>query len=151
MKNQAARTRTFGIWLLVAVAICLLVFSIARKPSQIFVIKDGWIRAPVASSSMTAGYCVFTNRGEQDITVVSARSPSIGKIEFHESRYEDEMHRMVQLPSLVIPAKGTLRLEPGGKHLMLFNLMDKEASVNSIEFTLSTGELIEYAFVVEDP
>ena len=100
---------------------------------------------------MTAGYCVFTNRGEQDITVVSARSPSIGKIEFHESRYEDEMHRMVQLPSLVIPAKGTLRLEPGGKHLMLFNLMDKEASVNSIEFTLSTGELIEYAFVVEDP
>ena len=61
------------------------------------------------------------------------------------------MHRMIHLTSLVIPAKGTLRLEPRGKHLMLFNLMDEEASVTNIEFTLSTGELFEFPFVVEDP
>lgn len=151
MKNQSARIRTIGVLLLIAVAVCLLVFAIGRKPSQNLVIEDAWIRAPVASSSMTAGYCAFTNHSEQDITVVSAQSPSFGKIEFHESRYEDEMHRMIHLTSLVIPAKGTLRLEPRGKHLMLFNLMDEEASVTNIEFTLSTGELFEFPFVVEDP
>lgn len=150
MNNQSARIRTVGVLLLIAVAVCVLVFAIGRKPSQILVIEDAWIRAPVTSSSMTAGYCAFTNHSEQDIIVVSARSPSIEKIEFHESRYENEMHRMIQLPSLVIPAKGSLRLEPGGKHLMLFNLMDEEASVNSIEFTLSTGETVQYTFVVED-
>lgn len=151
VKSQSARIRTLGVLLFIAVAVCLLVFAIGRKQSQILVIEDAWIRAPVTSSSMTAGYCTFTNHSEQHITVVSARSPSIGSIEFHESRYENEMHRMILLPSLMIPAKGSLRLEPGGKHLMLFNLMDEEASVNNIEFTLSTGESFEYAFVVEDP
>ena len=151
MKNQSARLRTVGVLLLIAVAVCLLVFAIGRKPSQILVIEDAWIRAPITSSSMTAGYCAFTNHSEQDITVVSAQSPSIGKIEFHESLYENEMHRMIQLPNLVIPAKSSLRLEPGGKHLMLFNLVEEEASVNAIEFTLSTGESFEYTFVVEDP
>lgn len=151
MKSQSARIRVLAVLLLIAVALCVLVLAIGRKPSQILVIEDAWIRAPVTSSSMTAAYCVFTNRSDQDITLVSARSPSIGSIEFHESRYETEMHRMIQLPSLVIPAKSSLRLVPGGKHLMLFNLEDSETPINEIEFTLSTGEAFTSKFVFEDP
>lgn len=99
---------------------------------------------------MSAGYCVFTNHGEQDITIVEARSSSVGSIEFHESSYENEMHRMIQLTGLVIPAKGNLRLEPGGMHLMLFNLTSENDSAKVIEFTLSTGETFEYSFIVKD-
>lgn len=99
---------------------------------------------------MTAAYCGFSNRGEQDITIVSARSLSVGSIEFHESRYENEMHRMIQLKEFVIPAKGKLSLEPGGMHLMLFNLSNDIDSSTQIEFTTSTGESFEYTFHIKD-
>lgn len=151
MKSQSARIRSVGILLLIGVAVCLLIFTIRPRPHSILVVEDAWIRTPVTSNSMTAGYCTFRNHSDQDITLVSARSNSIGKIEFHESRYENEMHRMIQLANLEIRARSTLHLKPGGKHLMLFNLEDSEALSNEIEFTTSTGETYQYTFVVEEP
>ena len=137
-----------GAFLLVAVVVVLLVLTMGRKPDQILEVTDAWIRAPTTSNSITAAYCVFTNHGEQDIIIVSASSLSVGSIEFHESRYENEMHRMIQLTQLRVPAKGRLDLEPGGVHLMLFNLINEDDSAKDIEFTLSTGESFEYSFLV---
>ncbi|MCY3883831.1 MAG: copper chaperone PCu(A)C [Gammaproteobacteria bacterium] len=150
MNLRSTGILAIGAVLLIAAVVVLLVLTMARNPDQILNVENAWIRAPTTSNSMTAAYCGFSNRGEQDITIVSARSLSVGSIEFHESRYENEMHRMIQLKEFVIPAKGKLSLEPGGMHLMLFNLSNDIDSSTQIEFTTSTGESFEYTFHIKD-
>lgn len=151
MNVRSSGKRVVGVLLLTAVLVVLLIFAMTQRPVQTLDIEDAWIRAPVTSKSITAAYCKFTNHSNHKVEIRSAESNAIGSIEFHESRYVDEKHRMVLLSRLVIPAGGTLSLEPGGKHLMLFNLMDEEASVIEIEFMLSTGETLLHSFSVMNP
>ena len=142
--------------LLIAVVTIFLALVIAYvilvKPHDVpkVLIGDAWIRPHLTSSTMTAGYCAISNHTKDEVVIVAARATGIGAIEFHESVYENEMHRMIQLEELTVPPNGTLRLEPGGMHLMLFSVSDREAEIHRIEFELSNGETLSHDFAVDD-
>ncbi len=96
------------------------------------------IRAPVAGQDKSAGYLDLTNKSNRAVELVAARSPHARSIEFHETRYDGSMMRMRRIHTIVIPRQETVRLAPGGLHLMLFGLDDPPALME-VEFVRADG------------
>jgi copper(I)-binding protein len=103
------------------------------------VASDVQITAPVPGSSMSAGYLSITNNSDVDVKISRVESPHFESVQIHESVLEDGIAKMHQLDELRIPAKSTLTLERGGKHLML-----KRPSTTSGQISLSfySGEFM---------
>jgi copper(I)-binding protein len=73
---------------------------------------------PLAGVSMSVGYLTLTNHSSDEVQLTSAESPQFRAVEFHETRIDDGIVRMVRLESLQIAGGGSIHLEAGGKHLM---------------------------------
>lgn len=135
---------------LLLVVICVFIALQSHQSEKGVEISDAWVRSFLTSGSMTAAYCTISNQMDEDVVIVAAHAEQVGAIEFHESTYQDEMHRMVKLDQLQIPAGKKLRLEPGGKHLMLFDVERNGSAAYQIEFVLGDGSNVAHDFVVED-
>ncbi len=87
------------------------------------VISAPWSRATPAGSPVAAGYVVITNKGLAAERLVSFSTDLAGQPEVHEMSTEGGVMKMRPLAKgLAIPAGGTVKLEPGGYHLMLLKL-----------------------------
>jgi len=115
--------------------------SAASASPQTLTITDAWIaEAPPVSKVMVA-YMTIENNATQDVTLIKAESDLYSSIEFHETRHEDGMARMIRHTNLVIPANNHVALERGGKHLMLFNHVKrlKTGDTVTIKLTMSNN------------
>lgn len=70
----------------------------------------------------SAVYLRIRNRGDGDVTIVSASTAAAAEVAFHRTALAGEMARMKAVDSLRIPAGDTLDLAPGGLHIMLSGL-----------------------------
>lgn len=91
----------------------------AQAAHGAIMLDEAWIRAAPPDAPVRAGYARIMNHSAGEVVIDGARSDAFGAIEIHEMRDVDGVMRMRPVPSLVLPAHGTLRLEPGGLHLML--------------------------------
>jgi len=107
----------------------LLIIGACTLNQSPLVATDVRITAPVAGMIMSAGYMTLRNNTDQPIAITRVASPQFGSIEIHETRIEAQVSRMVALEELVIPARSTVSLEPGGKHLMLMQPSDRRDTV----------------------
>ncbi|HEX4896800.1 MAG TPA: copper chaperone PCu(A)C [Candidatus Limnocylindrales bacterium] len=84
------------------------------------VISDAWVRPPMGADRPAAGYLTITNPGAAADALVGVSSPVAMSCEIHETSMDSSgMAGMQPIDRLEIPAGGTVRLEPGGYHLML--------------------------------
>ncbi|MEE9383863.1 MAG: copper chaperone PCu(A)C [Nannocystaceae bacterium] len=81
--------------------------------------KGAWVREAHPDAAVNAGYLTLLNSGREDVVLIGASSPSFDQIEFHETFVANGRMSMRALDNLRVPAGGELRLERGGKHLML--------------------------------
>lgn len=107
----------------------LLAFAIVQPAAAQDIIKGDlvisapWSRATPAGSQVAAGYVVITNKGLSAERLVSFTTDLADQPEVHEMTNEGGVMKMRPLiKGLVIPAGGTVKLEPGGYHLMLLKL-----------------------------
>ena len=70
---------------------------------------------------MVSVYVIVANAGGPD-TVVSASSDAGAAVTLHDTAGVEDGSFMVDLERLEVPARGTLTLSPGGRHLMLHHL-----------------------------
>lgn len=113
-------------------------------------IDRAWVRTPLPSKTTTSAYAQLRNNTTDPITLISADSTTVGKIEFHKSELNAGMHRMIKLDTLQIPAKDTLQLEPGGLHLMLFRVQDVEDNRHVINFHTETDFQFHATFKIRE-
>jgi copper(I)-binding protein len=108
-------------------------------------ISDPWVREPNPARPIGAAFMTITNPGDEAVSIVGASSKAAEVVEIHEMKMEDGMMKMRMIESLEIPAHGTVKLEPGGYHLMLIRLTGKLVDGDSveIELKLSNGEALE--------
>ncbi|MBK9469511.1 MAG: copper chaperone PCu(A)C [Gammaproteobacteria bacterium] len=85
-------------------------------------IASAWLREPPPGSSGAAIYMELHNRGDAPVAVVGARVESAASAAVHGHRHADGMMRMYPVPRLEIAAGASVRLEPGGYHLMVGGL-----------------------------
>ena len=102
-------------------------------------VADPWVKA--TDTEMTGAFGVLTNTGDTEMTIVSASSPSAGKMEIHEVVDKDGEMVMQQIDGgLVIPAGGTAELAPGQNHLMLMMLPAPIEAGETVEITMTCAD-----------
>lgn len=115
-------------------------------------IADPWVRS--ADEGMSAAFGELSNSSNQDVTVVSAESDASSMLELHET-VENDSGEMVMREidgGFVIPAGGSLTLEPGANHIMLMDLTAPLMAGEEATFTLtfSDGSTLEFTAPVKD-
>lgn len=85
-------------------------------------VRDAWVRAPVMDGRPAAGYFQMKNPGETEFKLVAVTSPAAGRVELHTHIREGDRMMMRPVEAVTVPAQGSVRFEPQGYHLMLFDL-----------------------------
>ena len=80
-----------------------------------------WTRA-AGQGGTGAGYMTIRNAGAAPDRIVAARAAAARVVELHTHIRDGEVMRMRPVPTIEIPAGGTVQLAPGGLHLMLIGL-----------------------------
>lgn len=81
-------------------------------------IENAWIREPAPGQPVMGGYMDITS--DKDASLTQASSPAFGKIELHEMKMQGDVMQMREIGKLALPKGKTVRLEPGGLHMMLY-------------------------------
>ena len=82
-------------------------------------VEDAWVREAPPGARMLAAYLTVNNSGAEELVLVEVQSPAFSHIMLHKSEVVDGVARMTHLDEIVIPAQGSVQLEPGGMHLMM--------------------------------
>jgi copper(I)-binding protein len=90
--------------------------ALAAAATPVTVSKP-WMRY-LLPSIPAAGYMVLNNTGPADETLTAAASPACGMLMLHKSQDSSGMAMMMDVPSITIPAHGSVTFAPGGYHLM---------------------------------
>ena len=81
--------------------------------------EGAWARATIGESKVSAVYLAVSNRSEVPALLVEAHAERAGHTMIHRSVVEDGVMKMRHVEAVEIPAGATVRLEPGGIHVML--------------------------------
>lgn len=82
-------------------------------------VSDAWIREAPPGAHMLAGYARIANSAKSQRVIRSVASADFDVTEIHLSVVESGVSRMRHQEQLAVPAGGSVRLAPGGLHLML--------------------------------
>lgn len=91
-------------------------------PAATIAVSDARIRTPAAGMDMTAAYLTLRNETTTAFELVAFESPVTDRIELHTMTQDGDMMRMRRLDRISVAPGETLTLEPGGLHLMIFDL-----------------------------
>jgi copper(I)-binding protein len=122
-----------GGWLLMAIA------GIALA-AQTMDVTGGWVREAPPTSRVLAAYMQIVNLTDKDLTITGITSPDFDSAELHRTVVEGGMARMLPVPELTLPAAGSVLLEPGGLHLMLFDPVRPLAQGDSVTLVLHRND-----------
>jgi periplasmic copper chaperone A len=106
------------IWICAAAAVGIANVASAA-PSQISV-SNAWFRA-LPQGLPAGGYFTLNNGRPTPIELVAAKSAACGMLMLHQSMQSGGMSRMMDVPSVTVPAGGMVRFAPGGYHMMCVN------------------------------
>lgn len=105
--------------LLACGALALLLAPTAQAAEPVSA-SNVWIRATMPGQQVGAAYLDL--QSTTDATLIKAESPIAQSVELHQMSMENGVMKMRMLDQLALPAGKTVKLAPGGNHLMLFGL-----------------------------
>lgn len=134
---------------LVAAGIALALLAGCQPPAQLLVEKAVVQLSPVKDSPSVLYFTV--RGGPQDTVLRSISSPSILRLEMHETVEENGMSMMRPLDAVAVPTRGKVEFEPGGKHVMVWGVDEGAQKRGTAEFvfSFSTGEKIAATAVIK--
>ncbi|WP_435124245.1 copper chaperone PCu(A)C [Micromonospora tulbaghiae] len=112
--------------------------SSASAPAGVLTVRDPWVKA--ADKGMTAAFATLANDGDTDVTITKAAT-EVSPMELHEMTMKDgKMVMQAKEGGIVIKARSSTKLEPGGDHLMLMNLARPVEAGDELSFTLTFAD-----------
>lgn len=119
------------------------VLALGACEKQPLYVDHAYVRLSPNPQSPSAGY--FTvHGGPEPVTLRDVTTDAAVRVEMHDSTMHGGMMTMKPIDSIDIPAKAVVRFEPGGRHLMLWNVNPTVAATGKITFTFlfSNGDRI---------
>lgn len=124
--------------------LCLLLMSLLSSGLQAHAdtlarnisVTDGYVKASIPGSDVTAAYMTLHNQSDKPITLQKITGNISDRIEMHEHSMTDGMMRMRQLEQIEIAAHSKITLQPSGLHLMIFSAKQKITEEMLLPFTL---------------
>lgn len=99
------------------VACCALAPLAAAQQVQV---RDAWARATAPGQKTAGVYLEIVSAA--DAALVGVHTARAGRAELHETRMENGVMRMRAVGKIALPAGKTVKLAPGGLHIMLTGL-----------------------------
>jgi periplasmic copper chaperone A len=98
----------------------------AQRPQQAthaqpLVVEDAWIRA-TAGADIAVAYLTVRNASTTAVTVLGVETAVAGHAMIHETRLEGGQSKMRPHESVAVSPGATIKLQPGGLHVMLHDL-----------------------------
>lgn len=123
------------------VASCVLTLStvtpVAAAAPNVKV-ADAWVRAPAPGQKTASAYVELTS--DRDAALVAAGSPVAASVGLHSMSMHQGIMRMRAVPRIELPAGKTLKLAPGGLHLMMVDLKQPLKVGDTVTLSLSVQE-----------
>ncbi|MDH5737346.1 MAG: copper chaperone PCu(A)C [Gammaproteobacteria bacterium] len=104
----------------VILLICLL--AACEQNSGSLRVEDAWARASAPESESAAVYLSLVNDTNEPQIIRKFSTDIATAIHLHETRVIDGVSRMQMLEELVLEAGESIKLAPGGMHIMLMGL-----------------------------
>jgi len=112
-------------------AVLLMIFN----PGDDIVIKDQWIR-PGAEKMATALYFTLENNGSVADTLYAVETDIAMMVQIHETYSNGDVMGMREIGKIIIEPESSVKLEPGGMHIMVMRLKEDIKIGDKIDFTL---------------
>jgi copper(I)-binding protein len=130
-----------------ALAVLVAYCVVAQPPALI--VQDAWVRE-VPGSDVAAVYLTLRNPSTQPISIVGVESSVASHAMIHETKTEGGQSRMRPHEQLLIPPGQTVKLEPGGLHVMLHGVTQPTPVGQSVPLSLllADGHKVQVAAVV---
>lgn len=108
---------------LFAVAAAALLASCSQQPAKTEIqVQDVWARAVAPGQTTGAVYMTIKNDGDAPDALMSAKVSVAPDSMIHQTMTEGDMTKMSHAGPIAIPAGATVRLAPGGTHVMMSGL-----------------------------
>jgi periplasmic copper chaperone A len=133
-----------------ALALAACIGLVQAAHAQVTV-SHSWVKATVPGQKVGAAYMEL--KSTESAALVSAASPAAGVTEVHEMKMEGGVMKMRAVERIELPAGETVKLEPGGYHVMLMGLRKplKAGEMVPITLTVETSDKKRHSVRVQAP
>ena len=143
--------RCRSVWLACLVMLCAVASGVgAEGLADKVTVNDPYVRAVPPVVKTSAAFMQLQSGDASERFLVNASSPVAAAVELHMHSTDDGVMRMRQVPHIHLPPGRTVSLEPGGLHIMLFDIAAplKEGDRVPITLTFEDGSTKDVAAVV---
>jgi periplasmic copper chaperone A len=99
-------------------------------------VEAAWARPTVKGQEGGGGFLVLRNTGPTADRLLSGSTPLAERFELHTMAMKGDVMEMRQLDAIELPAGKTVRLEPGGLHVMFIGLKTPLQTGSKVPVTL---------------
>lgn len=150
MSRLTFRALTFRVLTFRVLALAgAIVFAAGMAPAETagtITVENAWSRTVPDGSEVAVGYLTIRNEGDEPDRLVSASASFAGETELHQTTMTDGVMQMRPASEGVpVPAKSTVKLEPGSYHLMFMRLTEpiKEGDALPLKLTFERAGNVE--------
>ena len=130
MTSKILRVAAVGFFVLLAGA-----FLAPAATAQPVAVKGAWVRAPAPGQNVAAAYMELTSGSH--VLLIAVTSPVAARAELHATTMDGGVMRMRQVESIELPPAKTVKLAPGGLHVMLLDVKAALKSGDQVPLTLT--------------
>jgi len=138
MSNRHSYAFKVRAAIVVLAAICAGPAPAQQVKSGDLMLDNAWTRATPGGAKVAGGYISIENKGAAADKLIGGSSPAAGKVEVHEMTMDNGVMKMRPVKDgLPIPAGQSIKLAPGGYHIMLMELKAPLKKGDKVPVTLN--------------
>jgi copper(I)-binding protein len=134
---ESLERQAFRIVCTLALALVLVADAAAGGVADEITVNGPYIRAVPPVVKTSAAFMQFQNSSDTEQFLVSASTPAAAAVELHMHTMDDGVMRMRRIAHVHLPPNETVSLEPGGLHIMLFDLVSPLNVGDQVPMTLT--------------
>ncbi len=123
-----------GVSALVTLLAAVVASAAGMTHAQSIEVKDAWVRGTVPAQRATGAFMEIT--GRNSVRLIGAASPVAGPVEIHNMTLTNGVMKMFPVEGIDVPAGKTVKLAPGGYHVMFMGLKQQMKAGDKVPLDL---------------
>lgn len=115
-------------------AACLAGAALAHAADEGVQVRNAWVRATAPGQKVAGAYMDITTTVNKRLVRVD--TPWAATVEIHETTMENGVMKMRKIEGIDLPANKTVKLAPGGNHVMLIDIVKPLEEGDSVPLTI---------------
>ncbi|MDO2948148.1 copper chaperone PCu(A)C [Aeromonas simiae] len=129
----------------------LLALLLALPAQAKVSVEQGYVRLLPPGTPNTAAFMTLNNEADKPVRLVAAASSAAARVELHTHLNDNGVMRMRQVAHIEVPAGGHVQLQPGGLHVMLFDVTPLSADARvPLTLTFDDGHSLRLSLPVRE-